>query len=156
MNGARRAGATTGETTGVNDDDMDLASGISAFESRQFAQAMRLLTPLAEAGDCEALYRVAVMHANGLGVVRNAERAEQAMRRAAEAGHALACHGLGFMYMNGEGVPRSGEQAVYWLGLAAGQGLVGATTTLAMLYREGELVPRDEARAERLLREAGF
>ncbi len=136
--------------------DIDLASGISAFEAKHFTQAVKLLTPLAEAGEPEALYRVAIMNQNGLGVTRNELKAFGCMKRAAEAGHALAQHGLGFMYMDGDCVEANGEKAVHWFTCAAGQGLVGSTTTLAMMYREGTLVERDEALAKQLLAEAGF
>ena len=69
---------------------VDLASGVSAFESKHFAQAMHLLTPLAQRGMADAQYRVAIMLQNGLGVVRNEISAAQWMRAAAEQGHALA------------------------------------------------------------------
>ena len=38
--------------------DMELASGIAAFEAKEFARAMQLLQPLAERGDPQAQYRV--------------------------------------------------------------------------------------------------
>jgi len=49
--------------------DMELASGVAAFEAKEFARAMQLLLPLAERGDPQAQYRVAVMAQVGLGVV---------------------------------------------------------------------------------------
>ena len=51
--------------------EMRLSSGVAAFEAKQFTQAMKLLSPLAETGSAEAQYRLAIMHQNGLGVVRN-------------------------------------------------------------------------------------
>ena len=50
---------------------MKLSSGIAAFEAKQFAQALRLLSPLAETGSADAQYRLAIMYQNGLGLVRN-------------------------------------------------------------------------------------
>lgn len=137
-------------------EEIDLASGISAFEAKHFTQAVRLLAPLADSGEPEALYRVAIMHQNGLGVTRNELKAFACMKRAAEAGHALAQHGLGFMYMDGDCVDTNGEKAVQWFTRAAEQGLVGSKTTLALMYREGRLVEKNEALAQRLLAEAGF
>ena len=90
--------------------DMDLSSGIAAFESKQFTTATRLLAPLAEAGDPEAQYRMAIMAQNGLGMVANELLAFKYMRAAAEAGLGLAQHGLGFMYMQGECVERGDYQ----------------------------------------------
>jgi TPR repeat protein len=79
--------------------DMDLSSGIAAFESKQFSRAVGLLGPLAEAGDPQAQYRVAIMAQNGLGMLENPLQAFKYMRAAAEAGLGVAQHGLGFMYL---------------------------------------------------------
>ena len=79
--------------------DMDLASGIAAFEAKSFSQAAGLLAPLAEQGNAEAQYRMAIMAQNGLGMVENEMRAFAFMKAAAEAGLGLAQHGLGFMYL---------------------------------------------------------
>lgn len=136
--------------------DMTLASGIAAFESRQFSRASGLLGPLAEQGDPEARYRIAIMAQNGLGMVANPELAFAYMTSAAEAGMALAQHGLGFMYMEGECTDADPEQAVLWFTRAADQGLVGSLTTLAMMYEQGRGVERNQDEANRLYRLAGF
>ena len=82
--------------------DQDYASGVAAFESREFSQAMRCLYPIAESGNADAQHRVAIMCQNGLGMVRNEARAFEMMKASAEQGYALAQHGLGFMYMEGD------------------------------------------------------
>jgi TPR repeat protein len=139
------------------DDQMNLKSGIAAFETRNFSQAMQMLYPLAEAGEAEAQFRVAIMCQNGLGVVRKAEEAQRWMEAAAEQGNALAQHGLGFMFMEGDCVQRSAEQAVFWFEKAAAQGLAGSMTTLAMLLARGAdgLQPNLEM-ARRWYEQAGF
>ncbi|MBN2887250.1 MAG: sel1 repeat family protein [Chromatiaceae bacterium] len=136
--------------------DMTLASGIAAFESKQFSRAGALLGPLAEQGDPEAQYRIAIMAQNGLGMVANPALALRYMRAAAEAGLGLAQHGLGFMYMEGECTAPDPEQAVAWFSRAADQGLIGSLTTLAMMYEQGRGVERNQAEADRLYRLAGF
>ena len=74
----------------MNDNiDIDLSSGISAFEAKHFTQALKLLQPLADEGETEAQYRVAIMLQNGLGTTRNELRAYHWMKCAAEAGHAF-------------------------------------------------------------------
>jgi len=144
------------DQTGNNNAGMDLASGISAFESKHFTQALSLLLPLAQRGVADAQYRVAIMFQNGLGVVRNEDSAAQWMRAAAEQGHALAQHGLGFMYMEGDCMPQAGDQAVKWFEKAAAQGLAGSQTTLALLYEEGKIVDQDLDKARDWYRAAGF
>ena len=86
----------------TDNEAVDLHSGIMAFEAKHFSRAMQLLSPLAEQGDPEAQYRVAIMYQGGLGMAKNDTQAFKWMREAAEKGHALAQHGLGFMYMEGE------------------------------------------------------
>jgi len=136
--------------------DMDLSSGIAAFESKHFSTATRFLAPLAEQGDPEAQYRMAIMAQNGLGMVENQALALRYMQAAAEAGLGLAQHGLGFMYMQGECVEQNGQQALEWFTRAAEQGLQGAMTTIGMMYRDGTVVERDEEKARAWLRKAGF
>ncbi|GEM_PF-5007388 len=56
-----------------NDEQLEMAlgSGIAAFESKHFASATKLLAGLAEEGNPEAQYRMAIMAQNGLGMVVN-------------------------------------------------------------------------------------
>ncbi|NEV62914.1 tetratricopeptide repeat protein [Thiorhodococcus minor] len=136
--------------------DMDLASGIAAFESKQFSRATGLLSPLAEQGSIEAQYRMAIMAQNGLGMLPSPLLAYKYMKNAAEAGLGLAQHGLAFMYMQGECVDQNPAKAVAWFKKAADQGLVGSLTTLAMMYEEGQGVEKDPEEAKRLYRLAGF
>ena len=59
-------------TASLNDqEEMNLSSGIAAFEAKNFAQSLALLAPLAEKGHADAQYRLAIMYQNGLGMVRN-------------------------------------------------------------------------------------
>ena len=114
--------------------EINFTSGIAAFETKSFSQALRFLSPLAEAGDAESLHRCAIMYQNGLGIVTNESKALEYMRSAAEQGHALAQHGLGFMYMEGECVEQDGMEAVSWFKKAAEQGLVGSLTKQTMCH----------------------
>ncbi|NOR52206.1 MAG: sel1 repeat family protein [Gammaproteobacteria bacterium] len=143
---------------GSNNEEMNmaLASGIAAFEGKHFAIAMQNLSPLAETGNVEAQYRVAIMQQNGLIGSENLQEAASWMRKAAEQGHAMAQHGLGFMYMEGEGVEKDIPKAIEWLEKAASQGLAGSLTTLAMIYQEGNGVDKDEEKAKAYYKAAGF
>ncbi|MEC7885352.1 MAG: tetratricopeptide repeat protein [Pseudomonadota bacterium] len=140
----------------VKKKDVELNSGLQAFEAKHFSRAMQLLSPLAEDGNTEAQHRCAIMYQNGLGNKENPLLAYKWMKKAAENGHALAQHGLGFMFMEGDCVEKNGEQAVYWFTKAAEQGLAGSLTTLAMIYEEGKLVEKDIEKSKKLLEIAGF
>ena len=173
------------DRTEYQDSDASYASGMAAFEAKNFSQAMRFLSPLAEEGDAEAQHRCAIMYQNGLGVVANEKKAAEMMRAAAEQGHditpfdrqihavkpgdfpltgshppeqghAVAQHGLGFMYMEGECVQQDSLEAIKWFEKAAEQGLVGSLTTLAMMYEEGLGVDKDPEKAKALYKQAGF
>lgn len=139
-----------------DDDAMSMASGVAAFESREFSKSMRLLNPFAEQGDAEAQYRVAIMQQNGLGIVKDEARGRKMMQGAAEQGHALAQHGLGFMYLEGECIEQDGEKAIEWFSKAAEQGMIGSATTMAMMYEQGNIVPQDLERAKHWYGLAGF
>ncbi len=136
--------------------EMALNSGIAAFEAKHFVRAAELLEPLAEAGNAEAQYRVAIMAQNGLGMVENQLLAYKYMKAAAEAGLPLAQHGLGFMYLEGECVDKNAEKALEWFMKGAEQGLQGSMTTIAMMYQEGNGVEADPEKAREWFHKAGF
>ena len=134
----------------MNDPDMELASGIAAFEAKEFRRAFQLLAPLAARGEAEAQFRVGVMSRNGLGGAVNEALAFSSMRDAAQQGHGLAQHGLGVMYLYGECVAKDEREAAEWFRRAAAQGLAGAMMTLGMMYEQGLGVERDPEQAMRL------
>jgi TPR repeat protein len=138
------------------DINQDLASGIAAFEGKHFSTATRLLQPLADQGNEEAQFRMAIMAQNGLGMVVNEKVALENMMAAAKQGHALAMHGLGFMYLEGECTDKDPEQAAHWFNKAADAGMQGSMTTLAMMYRDGNGVEQNQQEADRLFKMAGF
>jgi len=143
-------------TDQISNQDMELSSGIAAFESKQFSRAAGLLSPLADGGNPEAQYRVAIMAQNGLGMTENPLLAYKYMRAAAESGLGVAQHGLGFMFMEGECAEKNPKRAVEWFTKAAEQGLAGSQTTLAMMYEEGRGVDKDLDEARRWYHLAGF
>ncbi len=136
--------------------DMDLASGIAAFEAKEFRRSMQLLQPLAEQGNPQAQYRLAVQFQAGLGVVQNQLQAYHWMREAADQDHGLALHGLGIMYLYGECVEKNECEAAQWLQRAADQGLAGSMAALADMYAQGLGVEKNAAKAKELYAAAGF
>jgi len=136
--------------------EMDLASGIAAFEAKEFRRSLQLLQPLAENGNPDAQYRLAVQYQAGLGVVQNPLQAYHWMREAAEHDHGLALHGLGIMYLYGECVEKNEREAATWLQRAADLGLAGSMAALAGMYEQGLGVEKDAAKAKELYDAAGF
>lgn len=140
----------------IDELDMQLASGIAAFEAKEFRRAWQMLEPLSDNGVAEAQYRCAIMIQNGLGVIARPGAAAILMRTAADQELDLAQHSMGVMYLFGEGVEKDPAQAVHWLELAGASGLAGAWSTLGMIFAEGQGVEKDLQRARECYTKAGF
>ncbi len=124
-------------------DDFDDAA--KAYQSGDYATALKLLRPLAEQGLAEAQNKLGVMYDSGNGVPQDYTEAVKWFSRAAEQGNVDAQFNLGGMYDAGLGVPQNYVEAVKWYRLAAEQGDALAQTGLAMKYALGEAVPQDYA-----------
>lgn len=111
--------------------------GVTAYERGDYAAAMRILQPLAEANDAHAQYHLGAMYEGGLGVEQDYGRALEWYRRAAQQGLVRSQHHLGLLYEIGEGVARDYAEAAEWHRRAAEQGYAPAQSSLARLYLDG-------------------
>ncbi|MEJ2397180.1 MAG: tetratricopeptide repeat protein, partial [Gammaproteobacteria bacterium] len=93
-----------------------------AIRTRDFAQAVHLLYPVARAGNKEAQYQLGILIRNGQGARQNLKAAADWLRLASKQGLARAQYALGIMYLNGEGVDENDTRARFWLEKAAKQG----------------------------------
>ena len=59
----------------MSEPDMNLASGIAAFEAKEFAKAFQFLSPLANAGNAKAQYALGLMYRAGTGIPIDSVRA---------------------------------------------------------------------------------
>ena len=127
--------------------------GKTAFQQIFFGKSLshpetrKALQQAAELGETGAKYALGVIHAKGLGVAQDFEKARHWFRSAAEQGHARAQNRLGRLYYDGRGVRRDYLEAAHWFRWAAEQGLAQAQYSLGMLYLDGRGVPRDRAKA---------
>ena len=140
----------------LDEKQVTLASGIAAFESKQFNHALQLLTPHAQNGNSDAQYRLAVMYQNGLGQVRNEVSAYRWMKCAADQDHSLALHALGYMYLDGDCAKQDDQKAVACFEKAVNLGLEGSMLALAQMYHQGRGVVQNTAKAKLLYDRAGF
>ncbi len=122
--------------------NIDLHSGIEAFDAKNFAYAYQLLAPLANNGNAEALWRIGMMQSHGLGMVTNQVAGVNNFKQAAKLGHNMAHHMLGVAYMMGEGVDKDIKEAVKWFEGAVDMGLPGAAYSLSMIYTDMENNPK--------------
>ena len=96
-----------------------MKSAAGAYERKDFAAAIAVWRPLAEAGNAEAQTLLGAMYWSGEGVPRDHREAARLYLRAAQKGYARAQNNIGYMYGFGEGIPPLDDvQAYKWLSLA--------------------------------------
>lgn len=84
----------------------------TALQRRDYATALRLLQPHAEAGDPAAQGDLGLLHFGGLGTPRNFSAAARWLQPAAQQGNAEAQNRLARMYRQGLGVPPDPARAL--------------------------------------------
>ena len=108
--------------------------GVDAYNRKDYKTAYQLWLPIAEQGDAEAQYNLALMYEDGLGVPQDYKEAVKWYCLSAEQGDADAQFNLGQMYRKGEGVPQDYKEAVKWYRLSAEQGIAQAQYNLGVMY----------------------
>ena len=76
----------------------DFYKGVDAYNSGDFATALREWRPLAEQGDARAQFNLGLMYDNGEGVPQDYKSALKWYTLAAEQGHADALYNLGLWH----------------------------------------------------------
>ncbi|MGH8583258.1 MAG: tetratricopeptide repeat protein [Gammaproteobacteria bacterium] len=125
----------------------DYEKGVDAYFREDYATALSEFTRVAEQGDSNAQYNVALMYLKGEGTGADLQQALHWFRAAAAAGQLYAQGFLGALYADGQGVPQDDRLAAYWLGAAARGGHAPSQYFLGRLYLHGRGVPRDDVQA---------
>jgi S1-C subfamily serine protease len=100
----------------------DFQKGVAAYNSGDYATALREWKPLAEQAYVPAQYNLGQMYRKGQGVPQDDKTAVKWHRLAAEQGFAGAQYNLGTMYGNGTGVIQDYVRAHMWFNIAASSG----------------------------------
>ena len=100
----------------------DFQKGVNAYESGDYTTALKEFAALAEQGDADAQFNLALMYEKGKGVPQDYKQAVKWYTKAAEQGDAEAQYNLGTMYAIGQGVPQDNVYAHMWFNLAAVDG----------------------------------
>jgi TPR repeat protein len=79
----------------------DLELGLAAFKAQNYADALRLLEPIARSGHAEAQCIIGNIYQLGLGVSPDLEEAVQWYRKSAEQGYGVASSNLGSIALTG-------------------------------------------------------
>src|SRR5215470_15174641 len=129
-----------------------------AFQRADYAKALKLARPLAEAGDPRAEAVLGAAYYRGRGVAQNDSEAAKWFRLAAEKGDAQAQYNLGLAYARGEGVTQNAVDAHMWFNLAAARFPANDTRnrTAAVKNRDtvaGEMSSEQLAEAQKRARE---
>ena len=111
------------------------AEGATAYNSKNYAVALKEIRPLAQAGNADAEHLMGLMYYMGRGVPQDYKTALEWHRKAALKGKADAQYVVGAMYYTGNAVIQDQKQAVGWFRKAAEQGHPQAQQVLGLMYR---------------------
>jgi TPR repeat protein len=109
--------------------------GANAYNARNYALALKEITPLAKSGNADAQHLLGLMYYMGRGVQRDYKQAFSWHYKAAQQGKADAQYVIGAMYYTGNAVPQDQKLAVTWFRKAAEQGHPDAQHALGLMYR---------------------
>ncbi len=118
--------------------------GANAYNAKNYAVALKEVTPLAKAGLADAQHLLGLMYYMGRGVIRDYTQAMSWHRKAALQGKADAQYVVGAMYYTGNAVPQDQKQAISWFRKAAEQGHAEAQLAMGLMYRYHAGVPQDK------------
>ena len=122
-------------------DDFD--KGFKAYNSGDFAAAVKWFTLAAEQGDADAQFNLGMVYWDGEGVSQDIKAAMKWFTLAAEQGDADAQNILGVMYDEGEGVSQNIKAAMKWFKLAFEQGDADAQKTLEVYQDVDNILEND-------------
>lgn len=114
---------------------------------RDDAEALRLLTAAAEAGDPLGQHLLGSAYLAGRGVPKDVAKGQDWLERAAERGSPESLNALGELYFNGAGVPRDEARGVGYFRRAAERGYPPSLEKMAELRWNGRAMPVDRAQA---------
>jgi TPR repeat protein len=136
----------------------DLQDAAAAIHRKDYPTAVRLLEPLAQAGNALAQMRLGTLYYHGHGVRESDALALQWFQRAANRGLAEAQFQLGNMHAYGLAPASPGEDpqrlAAQWYFEAARQGHADAQYSLGILFLTGSGVVQSEPQARKWIERA--
>jgi len=113
-------------------------NGVTLWQREDWAGAVAMWRPFAEAGNTDAMFNMGQAHKLGRGLPQNDDKARQWFRRAAEKNHRPSQANLGILLFQ----IREKEEALSWLKLAADAGEPRAQYVYGVALWNGDGVPR--------------
>jgi uncharacterized protein len=127
----------------------DYDDAIYYYNSKQFKKSIKEFkkvvdNDLVEAKKkSDAMYNLAVIYDNGIGVDQNKEKALHWYKLASDSNHKIAQFNLAWMFYNGEKIEKNNFEAFKYYSLSAEQGYAKAQFNLGNLLYAGEGVLKD-------------
>jgi TPR repeat protein len=118
--------------------EADVAAGIAAYQGGDFVAALREFQEAAKHDDIRALNFLGIMHAEGLGTLRDDRQATDMFYKAAILGYPEAMVNLARMYAAGRGGQQDKNAPVSLYRAAAKAGFQPAIIRMAEIYENGE------------------
>jgi uncharacterized protein len=135
-----------------------LGDGMRAYKAGDYAEAMRLLSPLAEQSNAQAQLRLGTMYYYGQGIPEDEKVAVEWLTRAALQGNRDAMFELGNAYLLGHEapklIPEPDREAALWYFRAANAGHAEAQYQLGLLFLAGKGVVSSRKEAVKWFRKA--
>ena len=100
----------------------DFTVGLKAYQSGDYAAALKEWRPLAEQGGAAAQFNLGLLYYDGKGVPQDFQQAADWFALSADHDYTKAQYNLGEMYAVGKGVKRDYIQAYKWLNICASKG----------------------------------
>lgn len=139
----------------LSDQEVRFHAAVTAIEQYRFQDAVEILEKLASQGFAPAQVRLGLMLLTGEGIVADAQKGLELIRRAADSGNPLAQRALGSLYLDDSPpLEKDDSQAIAWYRRAAEQGDATAQYVLGAMYINGRGVTKDYAQAANWFRMA--
>ena len=121
--------------------------GVRAYESRDFATALKEWTASAELGNAIAKNNLGAMYAKGEGVVQDYKKAARWYRLSALNLDKHGQYNLSLLLAEGQGIAQDYKEALRLMRMSAAQGLADAQAALGVFYAKGHGVIQDNVLA---------
>ncbi len=122
---------------------VDIESALAAVENEDYEKAFKQFQLLANEGEAEAQYNLAMLYRLGKGVKKNYKLSADWFRKAADQDVVDAQYYMGHSYDVGEGVSKNKKYAFVWYRKAAEKGHGLAQINLGVLYANGLGIKED-------------
>jgi len=129
--------------------DGDLELGIFQLNRGDFKEAIAEFKPLIEEGYSPAQYQMALIHLNGWGVKKDAQKAFELLTLAADQHYPDALFSLAVMYEEGQITKRDVKKSFALMEKAANKKLASAQFNLGVMYAQGNGTSTNSTKAAR-------